>query len=260
MHGARLTRTAGTLALAMAALMWPTMAADPAASKVAAPVADGDPPVGALFSMSDGHLESHFCTASVIDSPAGDLLVTAAHCVSGYSDTSPAGLVFVPAFDSGKAPYGIWTVTRIFVDSSWAASSDPDDDVAFLKVSQPGSSFSIQDIIGGERLGIGQPAGGIVRVTGYPNDQQQPISCQNQVSAFGPGQLEFDCGNFTDGTSGSAFLADVNPATGEGTVIGVLGGYQQGGETPEVSYAAVFGGGVQALYDTAISPHPAAPG
>ena len=258
-HRPHLIKTAGTLVLAVAALTWPTTAANPAAGKIAAPVAGGDPPVGALFSTGDGHLESHFCTASVIDSPAGNLLATAAHCVSGYSDASPAGLAFVPAFDNGRAPYGIWTVTRVFVGSTWASSSDPDDDVAFLEVSQPGSG-SIQDITGGETLGIGRPAARVVRVTGYPNGQQQPISCQNQVSAFGPGQLEFDCASYTDGTSGSAFLANVNPATGQGTVIGVLGGYEQGGDTPDVSYAAVFGSGVQALYDTAIAQDPAPAG
>ena len=43
----------------------------------------GTPPVGALFTTSAGQLGQHFCTASVVDSPAGDLVITAAHCVSG---------------------------------------------------------------------------------------------------------------------------------------------------------------------------------
>ena len=247
-----LTRAAGPLALAVAALLWPAVAANPAGTKAAAPVSGSAPAVGALFTTRGGQLGTHFCTASVVDSPAGELLVTAAHCVTGFSDTSPAGLGFVPGYNTGRAPYGIWTVTRIFVDASWAAAGDPDDDVAFLVVRQPGRAASIQDLTGGERLGIGEPPAGVVRVTGYPDGQQQPVSCQNQVSAFGPGQLVFDCDNFTNGTSGSAFLADVDQATGEGTVIGVIGGYEQGGDTPDVSYAAVFGSGVQALYDSAV--------
>jgi hypothetical protein len=65
--------------------------------------------------------------------------------------------------------------------------------------------------------------------------------------------MEFDCDNYTDGTSGSPFLVGLDPATGDGTVIGVLGGYQQGGDSADVSYAATFGQNVQTLYDTAVS-------
>lgn len=59
--------------------------------------------------------------------------------------------------------------------------------------------------------------------------------------------------DYTVGTSGSPFLVDVDPQTGDGMVIGVLGGYQLGGSTPNVSYSAAFGQNVQALYQTAIT-------
>jgi hypothetical protein len=66
-------------------------------------------------------------------------------------------------------------------------------------------------------------------------------------------QIEFDCAGYTDGTSGGPFLANVNPATGQGTVVGVIGGYDQGGFTPDVSYSAQFGGNVDSLYATAVA-------
>lgn len=215
--------------------------------------ATGYPAVGALFTVTGGHLRAHFCTASVVDSPAGDLIVTAAHCIRGYRDASPAGLVFVPGFDNGKAPYGVWPVTRTFIDSAWASSADPGHDVAFLAIGQPGGNSSLQDITGGETLGINAPPAGIVRVIGYPDTRDQPVSCQNRSSAFSSSQMQFDCANYTDGTSGGPFLAGVNAATGEGTVIGVIGGYQLGGRTPDVSYAATFGQDVRALYHAAVS-------
>jgi V8-like Glu-specific endopeptidase len=212
----------------------------------------GTPAVGALFSVKAGQLASHFCSASVVDSPQGDVLVTAAHCVQGYSTSKPKRLAFVPGYDNGSAPYGVWKVTRIFVDQAWASDSDPDDDVAFLTVAQH-YGMAIESITGAESLGIGQPASGVMRVIGYPESQSQPITCQNAVSSFSPTQLEFDCRGYTDGTSGGPFLADVNATSGEGTVIGVIGGYQQGGDTPDVSYAATFSSGVQALYDQAVA-------
>lgn len=209
----------------------------------------GTPAVGALFTVtSGGGLGGHFCSASVVDSPARDLVITAAHCVGGGGSGQ---LAFVPGYDNGRMPYGIWRVTRVIVDQSWISSANPNADVAFLTVTgQDGSK--IQDITGGERLGIGQAAGQYVRVIGYPQGSNVPIRCGNLARSFGPTQLVFDCGRYTDGTSGGPLLEDVNPTTGLGTVIGVIGGYQQGGDTPSVSYAARFGVLVADLYKTAI--------
>jgi V8-like Glu-specific endopeptidase len=209
----------------------------------------GTPAVGALFTVSGGRLGSHFCTASVIDSPHGDLVITAAHCVSGTS----ASVAFVPGYDAGVAPYGVWTVTKVYVDASWSASSDPDDDVAFLRVGQAGYTVPIEDVTGAEHLGTGTPIRQLVEVIGYPDSSGEAIACQNWTRQPMPDQLEFDCGGYTDGTSGGPFLAGVNPLTGQGTVIGVIGGYEQGGLTPEVSYSAMFGANVAALYEVAVA-------
>src|SRR5690348_13273616 len=71
---------------------------------VAARAFAGTPEVGALFRVSSGRLGRHFCTASVVDSRAGDLVITAAHCVSKLD---PATVAFVPGFRQGKMPYGV---------------------------------------------------------------------------------------------------------------------------------------------------------
>ena len=208
----------------------------------------GTPAVGALFTMSKGKLGRHFCTASVIGSPHSDLVITAAHCVTGAS-----GIVLVPGYDGGAAPYGIWTVTKIYVDRSWTSSSNPDDDVAFLRVSQADSIVPIEDVTGAEALKTGTPAQQLVEVVGYPDSGSQPIVCRNWTREPMSQQLEFDCGGYTDGTSGGPFLASVNPLTGQGTVIGVIGGYEQGGLTPQVSYSSMFGANVAALYRQAVA-------
>src|ERR1700684_117423 len=101
-----------TPVIAPALMMWPLASAAPAADTSLAAGTSGPgaavPVVGALFTVSDGKLGSHFCTASVVDSPAGDMLVTAAHCLTGYSLTAPAGIAFVPGYSQGATPYGIW--------------------------------------------------------------------------------------------------------------------------------------------------------
>jgi V8-like Glu-specific endopeptidase len=209
----------------------------------------GTPAVGALFTTtSAGGLGGHFCSASVVDSPARDLVITAAHCVSG-GGSGP--IAFVPGYDNGRMPYGVWRVTRVIVDQSWISSANPNADVAFLVVTGPDGA-KIQDVTGGEQLGIGQAAGQDVTVLGYPETGNVPIRCNNLASGFNPDQLVFDCGGYTDGTSGGPMLEDVNPMTGLGMVIGVIGGYEQGGDTASVSYAARFGVLVADLYKTAI--------
>ena len=210
----------------------------------------GQPAVGALFTTSAGRLGQHFCTASVVDSPAGDLVMTAAHCVTGTSGT----IDFVPGYDNGSAPYGVWAVTKVYVDHAWSTSASQDDDFAFLRVSDPRSSTPIEDETGAETLVTGTPtARQTVQVIGYPDTANQPITCQNWLREPMTDQLEFDCGAYTDGTSGGPFLSQVDPSTGQGQLIGVIGGYQQGGNTPQVSYSSLLGANAAALYKTAVA-------
>ncbi len=214
----------------------------------------GTPAVGALFTRSHGRLGDHFCTASVVHSRPGNLLVTAAHCLTGRPAGRAGGIVFVPGFHDGKAPYGSWLITAVFVDRAWSARQDPDDDVAFLRAGRPGSR--IEKVTGAERLGIGWPPRQ-VRLVGYPDGAGRPVSCAGRARAFGARQQVFDCDGYTDGTSGGPFLASASPGVSRGawrgTVTGVVGGYQRGGDTADVSYSARFLANVAALYKIAPS-------
>jgi V8-like Glu-specific endopeptidase len=210
----------------------------------------GTAAVGALFSGSGGKLGSHFCTASVVSSPAGDLLITAAHCLQGKVLDPVGSVVFAPGYHDGSFPYGTWPVTAVYVDSQWRQSQDPDDDVAFLTTGRPGTD--IQRVTGAETLMVNQPPQQ-VQVIGYPDQMNEPISCAAAARGFGPTQMVFDCDNYTNGTSGGPFLANVGPATGDGWVIGVIGGYEQGGDSPNVSYSPRFVSSLLSLYQMAIS-------
>jgi hypothetical protein len=210
----------------------------------------GPPAVGPLFTSSKNKLGSHFCTASVVNSPHGDLAITAAHCVSGLSGTT---IEFVPGYHSGSEPYGQWTVSKIYADQAWTANSSQNDDVAFLRLSPDGTNGPIEDVTGAETLATQTPAKQLVEVIGYPDTANQPIACRNWTSQPMSEQLEFDCAGYTNGTSGGPFLTDVNAATGQGEVVGVIGGYEQGGYTPAVSYSVQFTSNVSALYATAVA-------
>jgi len=208
------------------------------------------PAVGALFVVSSGGLGRHFCTASVVHSPHGDLVITAAHCVSGLT---PAQIAFVPGYHDGADPYGVWFVTRVVVDTRWRDSHDPDHDVAFLVIQRHGGTTDVERLTGGERLGTGWPARSLVHVIGYPDRAQRPVICTSRTRPFGEHQMRFDCGGYTGGTSGGPFLASSVSATGLGTVIGVIGGYEQGGDLASVSYSPRFGRAMRDLYRAAVA-------
>jgi V8-like Glu-specific endopeptidase len=214
--------------------------------------------VGALF-LVEGNT-NHFCTASVVDSPGRDLLVTAAHCIHGGKGGSyHQDLVFIPGYRDGQAPFGIWTVRQVLVAQQWADASDPDFDVGFVTLN-PLNGKQIEDILGANRLGLDSSYQYLTRVTGYPDSDASPITCVNYSSEQSASQLRFACGGYTGGTSGSPWLTNFDPVTRTGTIIGVLGGYEQGGDTSAISYSAFLGPAIQRLYQQAISDERSSPG
>jgi V8-like Glu-specific endopeptidase len=208
------------------------------------------PAVGALFRVTPAGLGNHFCTASVVDSPNEDLVITAAHCIS---NKTPGQIAFVPGYHDGIDPYGVWFASRIVMDAQWRRSHNPDHDVAFIVMERQDGSTGVQALTGGERLGTGWPSRVLVHVVGYPNQGQRPVICASRTRAFGRRQMRFDCAGYTDGTSGGPFVARWDSATRLGTVIGVIGGYEQGGDLASVSYSPRFGRAVRSLYDAAVA-------
>jgi V8-like Glu-specific endopeptidase len=214
----------------------------------------GTPAAGALFEDQHGKL-SHFCTASVVDSPAGDLLLTAAHCMAGRSLTPAGRISFAPGYHDGQFPYGRWIVRSVFTDSQWRKDRNPADDFAFLIAGRAGAR--IERRTGAETLYTGATLPKKVQVIGYPDISNLPLSCNATARLVGPShphQEVFRCPGYTGGTSGGPFLANVNAATGTGQVLGAIGGYEEGGYQADVSYSSRFRAGIAALYKTVTAP------
>jgi len=103
--------------------------AGPAPAGAAAPVAQPGPPIstaGPLFFPSLLGLGPtlrlpHYCSGSVVHSASRDLVLTAAHCVFGTGLATE----FAPGFADGATPFGVWTVTRAYVDRRWLTAHDP---------------------------------------------------------------------------------------------------------------------------------------
>ena len=207
--------------------------------------------VGALFEHDASG--NHFCTASVVASPGRDLLITAAHCINGGKDGGyRQDIVFIPGYRDGQEPYGVWVPAHLLVAPQWENSSDPDYDVGFI-VLKPNDSKNIEEVLGANQLGIDPGYTNLVRVTGYPASKDAPVTCTNRTSKQSESQLRFECDGFTGGTSGSPWVTHFNLRTRTGTIVGVLGGYEEGGSTAAISYSSYLGPEVEQLYRQAVA-------
>ena len=202
--------------------------------------------VGALVILDHNKItRPPFCTAAVVRSRAGNLLVTAAHCLGRVPVSVMA---FVPGYRgrSGHFRYGLWRVTRQTFPAHWFPNGNVNRDFAFLTV-----RGNVQAKVGAETLGTSSPAPASVQVIGYTLDGH-PVTCSEPpttIAVRGHRQLKFTCGGYVASASGAPFLVNVNAKTGNGTIIGVIGGYQQGGDTPSISYSSQFGATIKALYN-----------
>ncbi|GGT33037.1 trypsin-like serine peptidase [Streptomyces purpureus] len=252
-------------------LLWSVAAVLTSATACAAPARTGPPPVPRLPSPTPGRAaapgvglpsvgvladeDGHWCTASVVDSPRGDVVATAAHCV--FTDGAYAeDFSFVPGYrgaDPGTRPYGSWKVRAVQVDDGWRDDGDDAVDYAFLTLEPDERGRSVQQVVGGAEADWASPAHRRVTVVGYPNEDHNPsgtpVSCTTDTSPDPEldGSMRMECAGFWDGTSGSPWLADYRDARHPGRLIGVL----SGGETDTESTAVVFDARARELYEKA---------
>jgi V8-like Glu-specific endopeptidase len=192
--------------------------------------------VGPIFRQ--GVTGRHGCTGSVVASPTRDLVLTAAHCVTGTG----AGYQFAPGYDNGSTPFGVWTVTHAYLDPSWIKDQDPQHDYALLQVAYQAKGrrqVGVQDVAGANLLGTAPRTGDRVTDVAYnAGTNDQPIKCSVPTYAT-DGYPAFNCHGYVGGSSGSPWLSHVRglPAP---VVRGVIGGLHQGGCFEYTSYSSAF--------------------
>jgi hypothetical protein len=190
--------------------------------------------VGPLFRPDSS---VHTCTASVVDSAKGDVLITAAHCISGTG----AGYTFAPGYHDGIEPFGIWSVVDAYGARGWLAKQAPQRDFAFLVVAprrHNGHLQRIEQVTGANRLGTAPVSGEQVTVPAYATGHDDnPITCTTRVRYDGKFPA-FNCNPYVDGTSGSPWLHRTGKSW---EVVGIIGGPNQGGCNSWTSYSARFG-------------------
>lgn len=218
--------------------------------------------VGTIFTYTTepdtGRMHAHKCSASVVESPDRDLILTAGHCSGGKA-------VFVPWYVAEKTldkqPYGFYRVSDWFVDNRYVHNSKKaisDLDFAFgrLKPSQTGKEA--QDVVGANKLLRTPKYLNKVTMVGYPsshNPEDHAVRCPTQTEAL-PGfyQIQAKCRGMWGGVSGGPWFSTVDWTAGTGEIIGNVGGYNGGGNDDNVdwlTYSPMHGDWFFRLYDEA---------
>jgi hypothetical protein len=205
----------------------PTLQEAITASPVTAKPVQPVPTVGALFL---GSPSLHTCSGAVLHSDAGNLILTAAHCIGGGAD-----IMFVPGFSGDSSPANTWKVEAVYLDPRWVANQNPLADYAIARVGRDGGGQIESPTGSGLSLGQSPRVGTVVKVTGYGlGAGGTPIGCEVPTT-MGPGGFpSLACTGLVDGTSGAPWVAG-------STITGLIGGLHGGGcEQQTLSYSPPF--------------------
>ncbi|WP_326948865.1 hypothetical protein OG439_08760 [Amycolatopsis sp. NBC_01307] len=225
---------------------------------------DGPVPagVGRLFFTAEPGVDES-CTATVVPSASKDVALTAGHCVNGGLDRfdNPikiVNVVFVPGYDHGTAPYGVFPVRAFAWSATYSGPTSGTDDDAVLALDPVGGRHAA-DVAGTQDVSFDQPPSPVgTTILGYPVSQlaggEALLSCARPATLEVNSVLsdwKTDC-DLSGGSSGGPWLRDFDPATGQGTIFGVTsrGTMSEDGVTQNLTSAA-FTGPVRELYERA---------
>jgi V8-like Glu-specific endopeptidase len=132
---------------------------------VADATALGDRMNGRIFAV-DPRQGPYSCSGTALTTPSHSIVLTAGHClVENHSWGNH--IVFVPAFDRGKRPFGTFATDSAYVTRQWRYHENNDYDVAALHV-QPNAFGALTDVVGSRGFEFDKSRFLPLRIFGYP--------------------------------------------------------------------------------------------
>lgn len=119
-----------------------------------------------FFDIDD---KSYVCSATIVHSEARNVAWTAGHCVfdSGGTEQFVKNLIFVPAYEDGTAPYGVWPAEALTTTAEWEANGNINFDLAAAALDQVDGE-EIEDAIGSRGIAFEQVRAQFYDAYGYP--------------------------------------------------------------------------------------------
>ncbi|MEV6149722.1 hypothetical protein AB0L53_05210 [Nonomuraea sp. NPDC052129] len=156
--------------------------------------------IGVLLGHDPATRTTVMCGGTVIRSRSRSLVLTAAHCL--YHDGRPLRqVVFLPGFDQGRPPFGVWPAVRTWVPDQWRGRPYSAEllpyDVGLVGVMRRGGT--LEDTTGPGLRTLATRRGTSLRgldLLGYPAGRRYPgtrmyhcVGDAKEATAQGPGVL-----------------------------------------------------------------------
>jgi V8-like Glu-specific endopeptidase len=162
------------------------------------------------------------CSGTALNTPSRSIVLTAGHCVI---DNRSEGrrISFVPAYDHGSRPFGIFEVKSVYVMPQWRWHENPDFDVAALRV-EPNALGALVDVVGGRGYATSKSRLGAFQIFGYPaagargeelrSCRAHGLGIDRLTDLFGgPPTMPASC-DMAAGSSGGAWLFNGDTVSG----------------------------------------------
>lgn len=208
---------------------------------------------GKLFFEIPGE-GTYVCSGTVVGAESQNVVWTAGHCVTeGDGGGFFENFLFIPGYDDGTAPAGLWTVEFASTTSQWKNNEAFGYDVGALTM-QPNQGVEIEEAVGSRGITFGAEPDQTYRSVGHPAaepfDGEKMRFCASELGYLDsgiPGPMAIGC-DMTPGSSGGGWIVE-DPVTGGGFVHSVNSYIYP--TIPETMFGPQMGDVAAAVYDAA---------
>lgn len=165
-----------------------------------------------------------FCSATAVNSPSRQLVLTAGHCVNsgprGFrgGSTWSQFVEFVPAYTNGTAPFGAFVAHRkdVFAPRQWVQFGNPNFDLGAIVVNPNAEGVDVADAVGGgASLVTDVSRRQLFQTFGYPGKSTVMQGCESPYVGDdsttyrvpGPPTIAIRC-HWAPGASGGGWLIE----------------------------------------------------
>lgn len=212
--------------------------------------------------------EDYVCSGSVINTPVGNVVLTAGHCVIDPETGTKTNteMIFIPGYRNQSAPHGVWHAEFFTTTETWKntakSGSSPNEggDLAFVGLKDNEAGEDVEDAVGALGIGFDQPCNQAYTQFGYPAEapyngellysHTTGYAGPDINSNFSPEPMKI-ASDFTRGASGGPWAVGIGTSASPPTVLSLTAyGYES---QPGYLYGPYFGEAAKRAYGASFS-------
>jgi hypothetical protein len=201
---------------------------------------------GKVFFTSFG--VNYVCSGTIVNTEGKSTVWTAGHCVSDGGAWT-YNWIFVPNYDSGSAPFGVWTSYQLWTTSAWFSNNNNFANDVGASIMYRNGGLRITDYLGGQGIAWNYPIGYYMYAFGYPQASPFNGCCLVEAPGYtydGGGGTIYMLNDMTGGSSGGAWLNWFNGSWG------YINGHNdfKYNAYPQYMFSPYYGNQVASLYNS----------